>query len=69
MKQFLKSLLMLLLAAGAGNLYAQKPASAEATVGKQGQALIDSLLKEVPGSQVFSFLKLELRAMDRANYF
>jgi hypothetical protein len=45
MKQFLKTILLLTLSCG--NLYAQKPASAIDTASKQGQALIDSLLKEL----------------------
>ena len=49
MKQFLKFLLILLPSlVVACNGYAQKPTSAKATPGKQGQALINSLLKEIP---------------------
>ena len=48
MKLYIKGLLIMLLMLSFGNLYAQKPAAANAMAGKQGQALIDSLLKELP---------------------
>ena len=49
MNLLLKFLLLLLLSlAGAAGGYSQKPASAKAMAGKQGQAKIDSALKKLP---------------------
>jgi len=48
MKQRLTSFLIILLTLCCCNFYAQKPTDAKAMAGKQGQAKIDSLLKELP---------------------